>query len=74
MSDKPLDTIAQPACANLLSKGMFVTGLLNPADNYIAMSDGYCWCNQTQNMLGPDDQMVERAACVPGRQCYIARI
>jgi hypothetical protein len=74
MADNELNVLGQSACANLLSKGMYVTGLVNPADDYASMSDGYCWCNKTQNVLGPDDGMVERAACVPGRQCYVARL
>lgn len=57
-----------PACLHLRSKGMYVTGQVNPGET--GHSDGYCWCNQTQNVLGPDDQMVDRAACQVGRTCF----
>lgn len=72
MAKNDLNVLAQPACANLLSKGMYVTGMIDPTE--ASKSDGYCWCNKTQNLYGPDDQYVDRVACVPGRQCYVARI
>ena len=72
MSDNPLEIVGQAACANLLSKGMYVTGMIDPGE--VDRSDGYCWCNQTQNMYGPDDQYVDRTTCVAGRQCYVARL
>ena len=31
---------------------------------------GYCWCNMTQHVLGPDSQHVTRGLCVPERECY----
>lgn len=69
-----LEVQAKPACLHLLSKGMFVTGQLNPADDpNNPMSDGYCWCNLTQRPLGPDAALVDRATCVQGRSCYAAR-
>lgn len=33
---------------------------------------GHCWCNQTQNVFGPDSQLVGRGACNPQRACYTA--
>jgi hypothetical protein len=69
-----LPVVAGPACRHLLSKGMFITGSLNPAeDPHYPMGDGNCWCNQTQNVLGPDDRAVARASCIAGRTCYEAR-
>jgi hypothetical protein len=67
-----LNVIRQPACMHLRSKGMYVTGLVDPADDVEPHSDGYCWCNQTQHVLGPDDQLVDRANCNSGRTCYQA--
>lgn len=60
-----------PACRHLLSKGMFVSGMVDPAE--IGMGDGHCWCNKTQNALGPDDGLVARLKCVLGRRCYEPR-
>lgn len=59
------------ACRHLLSKGMFVSGMVDPAE--VGMSDGHCWCNMTQHALGPDDGLVGRHMCVAGRRCYEPR-
>lgn len=61
--------VVQPACRHLLSKGMYITGERDPALDGRA-GDGNCWCGKTQNAVGPDRQMVGRARCVPGRNCY----
>jgi hypothetical protein len=70
---QPADTLRQPACRHLLSKGMYVTGTLDPEVDTGTMGDGYCWCAQTQRQLGPDNSFVDRATCVPGRSCYLER-
>lgn len=59
------------ACRHLLSKGMFVSGMVDPAE--IGMGDGHCWCNKTQHALGPDDGLVARHKCIVGRRCYEPR-
>jgi hypothetical protein len=59
-----------PACVHLGSKGMYVTGQLNPADDYEGHGDGNCWCLKTQNVIGPDDGLVERELCDRTRSCY----
>jgi hypothetical protein len=68
-----LNVLKQPVCRHLLSKGMYVTGHLDPADDIEGHSDGHCWCNRTAGMLGPDDQLVDRQRCGPGRTCYEPR-
>ena len=73
------ETLSQPAapsggsaaCRHLLSKGMFVSGMVDPAE--IGMSDGHCWCNKTQHALGPDDGLVARHKCIFGRRCFEPR-
>lgn len=71
-------SVARPVCRHLLSKGMFVTGEVNPGDDptgdYAEIGDSNCWCNRTQNCLGPDDQLVDRDSCVAGRGCFEARL
>lgn len=62
--------VKQPACLHLRSKGMFITGLTDPANDYDGVGDGHCWCNLTQNVIGPDDGMVDRPGCNAGRSCY----
>ncbi|MBI1901237.1 MAG: hypothetical protein HYS13_09020 [Planctomycetia bacterium] len=75
MPDFPLNVIREPACRHLLSKGMYVTGQLDPAvDDVEHLGDGHCWCALTQQAFGPDDQFVERAKCGPGRKCYEPRV
>jgi len=69
MSDQNLP-IAQVACRHLRSKGMYVTGTMNPAVDDGHMGDGYCWCNKTQHQLGPDDQFATRDGCDQSRNCY----
>lgn len=69
-----LPVIPGAACANLRSKGMYITGTLDPAVEDGKIGDGNCWCLKTQNILGPDDGLVARARCKPGRDCYVARL
>jgi hypothetical protein len=50
---------------------MYVRGVIGDADNYPDQSGaGYCWCNMTQHMIGPDQAHVTREQCVPTRECY----
>ena len=72
MSDHELKVIPGVACRHLRSKGMYVTGTMNPSVDDGNMGDGYCWCNKTQNLLGPDDQFVNREGCDGSRTCYEA--
>ena len=64
--------VAQEACSHLRSKGMYITGQLDPRAAENAMGDGHCWCNKTQHVLGPDDGLVERPLYISGRRCYQA--
>lgn len=78
VSAQPIDdpsspSLGGPACRYLLSKGMYVTGTLDPAIDDGSMGDGNCWCGKTQHVLGPDDGLVARGRCLPGRACYLAR-
>ncbi len=74
MSD-PLPIVSTSACSHLRSKGMYVTGTMNPeADDPYQMGDGHCWCGQTQGVIGPDDGMVDRAGCNAARACYQALV
>jgi len=66
--------VIQPMCRHLLSKGMFVAGVLDPAVEDGHMGDGYCWCNKTQGQRGPDSQFVDRELCGVERTCFESRI
>ncbi len=68
------DGILQPPCINLRSKAIYVTGNPDPQTPEEKGSTRFnCWCNKTQHTLGPDQGLVERAACVDGRGCFQAR-
>jgi hypothetical protein len=64
----------QPACMNLRSKAIYVTGNPDPRpDDDVGSTRFNCWCNTTQHVLGPDQALVDRTACVNGRECYLPR-
>jgi hypothetical protein len=63
--------VTTPPCIYLRNKAMYVRGTVGDAERYPDESGaGYCWCNQTQHVLGPDSLHVTRAECVPTRDCY----
>lgn len=63
-----------PPCMFLRSKAIYVTGDPDPRTPEEADSTRFnCWCNKTQHVIGPDQQLVERAACVEGRACFSPR-
>lgn len=59
-----------PACVHLRSKGMLVRGSREDEGSIHDAGNANCWCNHTQHVIGPDDQVVERHTCVEGRKCY----
>ena len=68
-STDDLNVIQGPTCIHLRSKGMYITGRRDPEDDG-EIGDGHCWCNKTQNVLGPDDGLVDRPECKAARACY----
>ena len=62
----------QIVCRHLRSKAIYVAGQMEPGPDQEMMGSGHCWCNHTQHILGPDDQLVERRGCNSGRTCYEA--
>ncbi len=70
--DRP--AVLPPPCMHLRSKAIYVTGNPDPQNEEEAGSTRFnCWCNKTQHVVGPDQQLVERAACVAGRACFHGR-
>jgi hypothetical protein len=66
--------ISDPPCLHLRSKAIYVTGDPDPADPTEIGSHRYnCWCNKTQRVVGPDDALVDRFACIDGRGCFVPR-
>ncbi len=69
------DLVGKPPCKYLRSKEIYVTGNPDPIDPLEAGTHRYnCWCNKTQHVVGPDEEVVERATCIDGRGCYMARL
>ena len=68
----PTSTDAQAQgerCRSLRCKGMYLNMGLSEADR--VTGDGNFWCNKTQRIFGPDDQLVSDGNCRhTGRSCY----
>ena len=63
-----------PPCMNLRSKAIYVTGDPDPQSPEEEGSTRFnCWCNSTQHVIGPDEELVDRHACVAGRECFKSR-
>lgn len=58
-------------CRHLRSKDLYLNLPFHPSG--LEESEGTpCWCMKTQQMMGPDGDLVNRADCMPGRSCYEA--
>jgi hypothetical protein len=69
--DSGLPVVTTPACVYMRNKAMYVRDAAYDPDNHPADStSGACWCNHTQQHLGPDGQYVSRHECTPTRDCY----
>lgn len=61
-----------PFCGGLRSKKFFLLdGFATDASHYLDASN-YCWCRETQQVVGPDGGRVRPDRCVPGRSCYVS--
>jgi len=60
----------EPACIYLRSKSMYVTGQLKNPEHPDESNHQHCWCNITQHVMGPDQLLVGRQECTPGRGCF----
>ena len=67
---EPLPVIQTPFCGDLRSKKFFLSDqIAATAEDYLDAS-GHCWCYHTQQVVGPDGNIVIPERCVPGRRCY----
>lgn len=65
------DLLPQNLCPSLRMKHLLTHGLDDRVyDNRTHAGDGYYWCGKTCTCVGPDDEIVEPIACVPGRSCH----
>jgi len=59
-----------PFCRELRSKQYFMLdAFATDASQYMDASN-YCWCYETQGVVGPDGGKVKPERCAPGRNCY----
>ena len=66
-----LPVITTPPCIHLRNKAMYLRDAIGHPENFPEETNApQCWCNQTQNYLGPDSQYVSRHECIPSRECY----
>jgi hypothetical protein len=67
--EERFDTNRPNMCGYLRWKGMFIWGDRDPAVG--PTSDGFFWCQHTQNCLGPDGKLVEPTHCDSAeRKCH----
>jgi hypothetical protein len=65
-----LSVLKTPFCGDLRSKKFFLSDqIAASAEDYLDAS-GHCWCYHTQQVVGPDGNIVMPERCVPGRACY----
>lgn len=65
-----LHVIQTPFCGDLRSKKFFLLDqIARTAEDYLDASE-HCWCYHTQQVVGPDGNIVTPHRCVPGRACY----
>ena len=62
---------APTICCHLRSNGMYVNGTTDPTNTDTpGRGDGNFWCLKTMHLFGPDNELVNREVCKPGRNCY----
>ena len=59
-----------PFCGQLRSKKFFMLDVLPTEQSQYLDESNYCWCFQTQQVVGPDGSHVAPDQCRPGRSCY----
>jgi hypothetical protein len=67
---RKLNVIQTPFCGDLRSKKFFMLDkIATSAEDYLDASE-HCWCYHTEQVIGPDSNIVMPERCVPGRTCY----
>jgi hypothetical protein len=59
-----------PFCGSLRSKKFLMLGVIATEASQYLDGSNYCWCRQTQQVVGPDGGRVHPDRCRPGRSCY----
>ncbi len=66
----PKPTGPSPYCSDLESKKILVSEGLPRVREDVLDASCHCWCAQTQQVLGPDRELVSPDTCVQGRTCF----
>lgn len=65
-----LPVVQTPFCGDLRSKKFFLLNrIADKAEDYLDPSR-HCWCYHTQQVVGPDGNIVMPERCGPERGCY----
>ena len=59
-----------PFCSALSSKKVMVEGSMPMTPEDVLDASNHCWCEETQQILGPDREVASPAACRKGRSCF----
>jgi hypothetical protein len=68
-ANEPVSAVS-PLCARLRSKKYYMLGRPPLEEADILDASQHCWCQRTQQALGPDGDVVRPRDCVAGRECY----
>ena len=69
--DEPSEPL-EKVCRHLRTKGILVSGQMEPPAEMEDSGSGHCWCGHTQHVFGPDNALVARRECNSSRTCYEA--
>ena len=65
------DLVPRDVCPALMMKHLLTGDIDSPVyDDRTTPGDGYFWCLQTCEPVGPDDELAAPEGCRPGRECY----
>ncbi|MBI5364016.1 MAG: hypothetical protein HZA53_12605 [Planctomycetes bacterium] len=61
---------ASPFCRHIQSKKLFFRSSPPEHEEDILDASRHCWCRRTQQVLGPDGEVVAPDDCRAGRECF----
>jgi hypothetical protein len=59
-----------PFCARLRTKGYYFLDRPARTEEELLDGSGRCWCQHTQDSIGPDGELVDTEDCLAGRGCW----
>ena len=70
----PATPILSAFCGSLRSKKFFMRDSLATEESDYLDASNYCWCRETQQVIGPDGGRVQPSRCVATRSCYTSAL